>query len=498
MSEVKDTFTVVSFYKFLNLNETSYKELISTLKSKIKEFEIKGLIISAYEGLNGTVAGSEDNIKSFVDYLLTISNDDWKFKYSKSSFMPFKRFSLKFRPEIVTTGKEYLKPDMKDDSHISAEEWHNILTSNEDYALIDVRNDYEVEIGKFKGAIDPKTKDFKEFPEFVEKSGIPKDKQILMYCTGGIRCEKAYLEMKELGYNNIKQLDGGILTYMEKYPNGQFEGECFVFDDRVALDAELKPSKNFSLCPHCGNTAIEFIECKNCGCEKKVCSKCTESDESKKTCSKNCRYHYSIKLSGNRVTKPKKSQVITMAALLIISLISMMPLNLYAAESSPEAVIKQVVTLIKKQGNPSPVVDFVNWDDSLAKLSDKNKEMMNVKTSSDLREFYRKILKSPSSELERLFENKFKERLGEEKTRAMLDTMKKRTEVKEEEIKKRIQESDYVVGAAQINGDTATVPLTYNYNSERKTDNVKLIKKDGKWMFAALGQGFSFNTEHTK
>lgn len=291
-----EIFTVVSFYNFMDLDEKSLSEIISNMRKIASENNIKGLVISANEGFNGTVCGSRDSIGCFVDFLSNLSpGSDWKLKYSESSFMPFKRFSVKLRHEIVTSGIEDLKPNQIDDTHVSCDEWHELLNSDQDFALIDVRNDYEVEIGRFKNAIDPKTRDFKEFPKFVEESGIPKDKQILMYCTGGIRCEKASLEMKNLGYHNIKQLDGGILRYIEKYPNQFFEGECFVFDDRVALDQDLKPSTVHSLCPHCGNTAKDYISCKNCGKDQKVCVHCQKQEEFN-TCSKNCKYHYSLKL----------------------------------------------------------------------------------------------------------------------------------------------------------------------------------------------------------
>lgn len=304
-SEVSPEYRIVSFYNFMNLSEEQLFSFISKMKSAAHESDIRGLVISAREGFNGTVASSIDGIESFVSLLREIDpSADWKFKHSSSSCMPFKRFSVKVREEIVTSGFSDLKPDQTDDTHISCEEWHELMQSDEEYVLIDVRNDYEVEIGKFKNAIDPKTRDFKEFPEFVEKSGIPKDAQILMYCTGGIRCEKASLEMKNLGYSRIKQLDGGILRYIEKYPNQHFEGECFVFDDRVALDQNLQPSKNHSLCPHCGNTASDVLSCKNCGKSQKVCLHCQEKEE-RKTCSKNCRYHYSLAL-GIRSLSPKK------------------------------------------------------------------------------------------------------------------------------------------------------------------------------------------------
>ncbi len=299
-SEKDGLLEILSFYRFLNLTSDQLVLLADSITGFAKANELKGLVIAAKEGLNGTVCCDRAGMDKFKNFLLDYSNgEDWKFKISACEFNPFKRFSLKFRSEIVTSGNLNLKPNMLDDSHISPDEWHEILLKQNDYVLIDVRNDYEVDIGKFKGALDPKTKDFKEFPDFVKNSNIDKNTKILMYCTGGIRCEKAFLEMKDLGYSDIKQLDGGILSYIEKYPDGFFEGECFVFDERVALDKSLRPSKQYSLCPHCGDPASEIIKCKLCEKEMKVCNDCLE-EEKRQTCSKNCRYHYNQKLIKNQ------------------------------------------------------------------------------------------------------------------------------------------------------------------------------------------------------
>ena len=483
-------FTVVSFYKFIPFTSDSLESLIKNLRSKAEDLGIKGLVISALEGLNGTIAGTEEGVQKFIEYLGEYSKGDWKLKYSVSPIKPFKRFTIRYRKEIVTSGKLDLEmPNAEDNSHVSPEEWHRILSSEEDIAIIDVRNDYEVEVGKFKGAIDPLTKDFKEFPKFVEESGIPKDKQVLMYCTGGIRCEKASLVMKEMGYSNIKQLDGGILRYMEKFPRGFFEGECFVFDDRVALNDELKPTTKFGLCPHCGDGASDYLDCKNCGAKKKVCARC-QKIEARKTCSKNCRYHYSLRLERNMGIKGSMAKVILVTFIFISGFV-----NRASAEViSPEDTVKAVIKEIKTKGDPSPVVDHVSWDDGFSKLPVKNREAMGVKSPEELKEFYRRVLLSPSSEIERMFESKFKDKLdglGPEKVKALLSNIKERALQKEAEIKKRLKESEYEVGKAQVQGENASVPLTTTYEGQKNSDNVKLVQKDGKWYFASLGSGFN-------
>lgn len=156
--------------------------------------------------------------------------------------------------------------------------------------LLDTRNVYETAIGKFRGAVDPKLQKFSEFSDFVTASDIPKNKKVLMYCTGGIRCEKASLEMQRLGFEDVYQLSGGILKYLEEFPDGPFEGECFVFDHRVAVDKNLRPSKQYKLCPHCGNPGDKSISCRKCGAQAIICDGCA-NNEYKVSCSKNCAHH---------------------------------------------------------------------------------------------------------------------------------------------------------------------------------------------------------------
>lgn len=160
------------------------------------------------------------------------------------------------------------------------------MLESEDTVLLDTRNSYETAIGKFRGAVDPGIEAFHEFPGFIQKAGLPKNKTVMMYCTGGIRCEKALLEMEKQGYEHVYQLEGGILAYLEQFPDKNFEGECFVFDHRVAVDQHLRPSTVYGLCPHCGHAGNVEIRC-SCGTVQKVCSTCY-STASRKTCSKRC------------------------------------------------------------------------------------------------------------------------------------------------------------------------------------------------------------------
>lgn len=244
---------------------------------------MRGLVLVAPEGINGTVSGSSEVIALWKQHL-TNQFGNIIFKDSSAEGEVFRRWFVKLKPEIVTIKHEAVQPKGRH-HHLSPEEFHRVL-QEEEVIVLDTRNDYEVAIGKFEGAIDPKLKKFHEFPEYVKQSGIPKDKKVLMYCTGGIRCEKALLEMEQQGYENVYQLEGGILAYLAKFPNGKFEGECFVFDHRVSVDQNLKPSSVYQLCPHCGDPGDVPVTC-FCGTQQKICAPCC-ADEVKKTCSKMC------------------------------------------------------------------------------------------------------------------------------------------------------------------------------------------------------------------
>jgi UPF0176 protein len=219
--------------------------------------------------------------------------NDLIIKESSSTTPPFKRFKVKTREEIVTLGKPDILPLSSADTHLSPEEWHQALL-DEDVIVIDTRNWYETKLGKFKKAIDPELDEFQQWPEYLQKSELPKDKKILIYCTGGIRCEKAIVEMHNQGFENVYQLEGGILNYLQKYPEQSFEGECFVFDHRVAVDQNLQPSQKYKMCPHCGQPGETVISCLECESKAIVCEACRK-EKAQNTCSKNCAYHYQRK-----------------------------------------------------------------------------------------------------------------------------------------------------------------------------------------------------------
>jgi UPF0176 protein len=283
-----------SFYKFHPLISDQLTDLAAKIEARGEELGLRGLAIIGAEGCNATLSGEPEALRAFCNELLETLNipGELSVKESYADLHPFRRFKVKVREEIVTLGKPEVLPLQSSHTHLSPEDWHKAL-QEEDVVVLDTRNWYETKIGKFKKAIDPNLDEFQEFPDYLRKANIPKDKKVLIYCTGGIRCEKAIVEMHEQGYQNVFQLDGGILNYLEKFPNQEFDGECFVFDHRVAVDQSLQPTARYRMCPHCGQPGESTVICRKCDAEAVICEECLKN-EHMHTCSKNCAYHYQM------------------------------------------------------------------------------------------------------------------------------------------------------------------------------------------------------------
>ncbi|KYG65164.1 hypothetical protein AZI87_11380 [Bdellovibrio bacteriovorus] len=285
---------VTTFYKFLKLSDVPAVQ--KDLENKADELNVKGLVILGTEGFNSTIsASSVESFEAWKQFIREYFNaPQLFFKDSESHKAPFRRFKVKIREEIVTTGIPEVMPPEGKNHHLTPAEWNQVMKEEKDFVMIDTRNWYEYKIGTFKGALNPDIEKFTDFPQYIEEQGIPKDKKMLIFCTGGIRCEKGILELQKQGYDNVFQLEGGIINYMKEYPNDQFEGECFVFDHRVALDQNLQPSTKYGLCPHCGQPSEIKIECKRCDSEELICVDCAEVEFKKDTCSKNCAHQYKL------------------------------------------------------------------------------------------------------------------------------------------------------------------------------------------------------------
>lgn len=297
-----DQYQISSFYKFFPIQDEQIAPLKEKLLEEARKLEIMGLFIMGAEGINSTFTGLPANAEAFKIVLpKVLGSGELLFKDSFADRPAFRDLKVKIRNEIVTLDRKGLVPK-GNHNHLSPKDWNEMM-KRDDVVIIDTRNSYEYDIGKFKNAIDPKTREFNEFPEYLDASGIKKDQKVMIYCTGGIRCEKAILEMENKGFENVYQLEGGILNYLKEYPNEGFEGECFVFDYRVAVDQNLKPSETYRLCPHCGQPAAVRIDCIQCGTEEIVCQSCLDREKQFHTCSKNCAHHFRL---GHKTTRVHK------------------------------------------------------------------------------------------------------------------------------------------------------------------------------------------------
>lgn len=232
-------FQIITFYEFKRLE--NLPEIKATLKSAMDDFSILGTIIVAEEGFNATVSGLPPDIENFVSILE--KNFETRLIY-KSSFhekKPFLKAKVRIKKEIVSL-RQRVEIEKGIGTHVKASDWNDVI-SDENTIVLDARNDYEVEAGTFRGAINPNIEKFSDLPQFVKEKFNPAEhKRIAMFCTGGIRCEKFAPLLKELGFEKVFQLEGGILKYLEETPKNEslWEGECFVFDDRIAVDDNLR------------------------------------------------------------------------------------------------------------------------------------------------------------------------------------------------------------------------------------------------------------------
>jgi UPF0176 protein len=248
---------IATFYKFIKLPDFAEKR--SPLLSLCQEQQVKGTILLAEEGINGTIAGSRQSVDTILAALKSDPRlTDLEHKESTAETPPFERMKIKLKREIVTLGLPEVSPTQQVGTYVPPQEW-NALISDPDVVVIDTRNDYEVSIGTFQRATNPKTHSFREFPEFVQTHLDPtQHKKVAMFCTGGIRCEKASAFMLSQGFQEVYHLQGGILKYLEEIPSeaSLWQGECFVFDERIALQHGLEPGTH-DICRSCGHPITE-------------------------------------------------------------------------------------------------------------------------------------------------------------------------------------------------------------------------------------------------
>lgn len=234
---------VVSFYSFTNI--TDIESLLPKILLLGKKKSVRGTILLAPEGFNGSVSGSQENCNILVEEIIKLTSaSSINIKVNYCDIHPFQKLKVKLKKEIIAMAVGELHVENLKGQYIETSNWDEFI-SQSDVVVVDTRNDYEVAVGSFKGAVDPQTETFKQFPDWVEKNkDLLQGKRIAMYCTGGIRCEKSTAYLRTQGFNEVYHLRGGILQYLEDTKNSgnMWEGECFVFDDRRAVSNDLSPA----------------------------------------------------------------------------------------------------------------------------------------------------------------------------------------------------------------------------------------------------------------
>jgi UPF0176 protein len=276
------TVLVAAFYKFVELPD--YVALRAPLLALCDQLGVKGTILLAHEGVNGTIAGAPDAVRAVLERLRSDPRlAALEHKESYTSERPFYRMKVRLKREIVTLGVPGVSPSKMAGTYVKPEDW-NRLIEDPDVVVVDVRNDYEVALGTFKGALNPRTKSFSELPKWVEQErklqGKPK---VAMFCTGGIRCEKSTALLRSQGFDEVYHLQGGILKYLETVPKEQsrWDGECFVFDERVAVNHELSPGKH-KLCRSCREPISEQDKVSPKYVEGVSCPRCHDTTSAEK------------------------------------------------------------------------------------------------------------------------------------------------------------------------------------------------------------------------
>lgn len=246
-----DPIVVAALYRFVRLADA--QALREPLLEQMRLHGVRGTLLLADEGINGTIAGSRVGVDAVLGW---IKSDDrlsaLTHKESYAQEMPFRRTKVKLKREIVTMGVEGIDPEHAAGTYVKPKDW-NALIEDPDVTVVDTRNGYEVELGTFEGAVNPQTDSFRAFPEYAQQQLDPKqNKKVAMFCTGGIRCEKATAYLKQIGFDEVYHLEGGVLKYLEEVPaeESKWRGECFVFDERVSVGHGLAPGP-YALCYAC-------------------------------------------------------------------------------------------------------------------------------------------------------------------------------------------------------------------------------------------------------
>ncbi len=274
----ENPYEVVAFYKFTSFDRV--EQFLPELKQFMLDHDVLGTVLLSEEGVNGTISGRPDNMKTIIGFIS--EQPEFNEMISKSSWAPahvFNRVRVKHKPELISIGAD-VDPINGVGTYVEPEDW-NALISDPDVVLIDTRNDYEFHAGTFEGAIDPDIKRFRDLPAYLDEHLDPaKHKKVAMFCTGGIRCEKSTAYLKAKGFDEVFHLKGGILQYFEDIDtqDSKWNGECYVFDERVTVDQQLAPSPTYHACENCGHALTTKSRCHPAYRPGKACAFCAENN----------------------------------------------------------------------------------------------------------------------------------------------------------------------------------------------------------------------------
>ncbi|MCA9398572.1 MAG: rhodanese-related sulfurtransferase [Candidatus Omnitrophica bacterium] len=266
-------YNIILYYNFQHIDNVP--KFCGEHRRKCRSLNLLGRVYIAEEGINGTLSGTTENIEEYKKFLCSLPGfERTEFKEDISETIPFLKLIVRIRPEIVTLKADIpLDPNTEGGHHLSPEEWRKVIESGEDYVMIDTRNDYEWKVGHFEGALLPPLKNFYDFPQWLDEAKIDKNKKVLMYCTGGIRCEKFSVLMKKKGYKDVNQLHGGIINYAKEQDGAHYKGKCFVFDDRLTVPIEKDQKEPLTYCEITGEPCDQYLNCANPDCNKLfICS----------------------------------------------------------------------------------------------------------------------------------------------------------------------------------------------------------------------------------
>jgi UPF0176 protein len=274
-SEMHD---IAAFYRFVRIEDC--ETFAPSLKQQMLDRDVMGTILLASEGINGTISGTKQAVAEILSIIRAHPGlSDMAHKTSHAPGHVFNRAKVKVKPTLINLGPD-VDPRQCVGTYVNPSEWNDLIRDPE-VVVIDTRNDYEVHAGTFEGAIDPRIKRFRDLPSYVESHLDPqKHKKVAMFCTGGIRCEKSTAWMLEQGFEEVFHLEGGILNYLEQVPQEQsaWRGDCYVFDERVGVNHDLRPSDAAAFCPGCGHALTTKLRCAPEYVPGSRCPKCVEKN----------------------------------------------------------------------------------------------------------------------------------------------------------------------------------------------------------------------------